>query len=81
MSAFAIKDAVLGINLSAGEHTIELKYRPVNLIPGIMITLASILILAALTLFGKYVREGRIDSSKLPGFVQDYLRDDDSLHN
>ena len=81
VSAFAIKDAVLGINLSAGEHTIELKYRPVNLIPGIMITLASILILAALTLFGKYVREGRIDSSKLPGFVQDYLRDDDSLHN
>ncbi len=50
MKPFSVKDAVLGIQLGAGEHTVELQYHPVNLIPGIMITIASAMILAALAI-------------------------------
>lgn len=76
VSTFAIKDAVLGINMTAGEHTIEMSYLPVNLIPGIMITAASILILAALTIFTRLVQNGRIGLKNAPAFVQIYFNDD-----
>lgn len=42
------KDALTGVFVSAGEHTIEFKYTPKGFIPGILITTACILILLAL---------------------------------
>lgn len=78
---FAIKDAVLGINLTAGQHTIEMSYHPVNMISGIMITIACILILAAITAFNRLVKNGRIDLSNAPAFMRNYFRDDDSIEN
>ena len=78
---FAIKDAVLGINLTAGQHTIEMVYHPVNMISGIMITIACILILAAITAFNRLVKSNRIDLSNAPAFIRNYFRDDDSIDN
>lgn len=76
---FAIKDAVLGIDITAGEHTIEMKYLPVNLIPGIMITIACILILAAITVFTKFVQNKKFDLSNAPMPLRLYFSADDSI--
>lgn len=77
VTTFAIKDAVLGIQLDAGSHTIEMKYRTVNLVPGIMISVACILILVAAFITRKMINNGAIKLDTLPSFLQDYLNEED----
>ena len=77
VNTFAIKKSLLGISLSAGQHTIELKYMPVNLIKGCIITLLCIIILIAVYLFNRYRLNGRIDTSGWPVFLQEYISQTD----
>lgn len=79
VSTHAVKEALLGISISAGEHTIVLKYVPVNLIKGCIITLLCIMILVAVHLFRKYQLNGKIDTSKLPALLQEYISETDIL--
>lgn len=48
------KDALTGVFVSAGEHTIEFKYTPKGFVPGILFTIVCILILLAL-IFNKQI--------------------------
>lgn len=77
VNTFAIKKSLLGISLSAGQHTIALKYMPVNLINGCIITLLCIIILIAVYLFNRYRLNGRIDTSGWPVFLQEYISQTD----
>ena len=79
VNTYAVKDALLAVSVSAGEHTIVLKYMPVNLIKGCIITLLCIIILVAVHLFGKYRINGKIDTTKLPPLLQEYLSETDTL--
>lgn len=79
VNTYAVKDALLAVSVSAGEHTIVLKYMPVNLIKGCIITLLCIIILVAVHLFGKYRVNGKIDTTKLPPLLQEYLSETDTL--
>ena len=45
VETFAIGDALLGIDLPAGTHEIECRYHTQGLLPGVLLTLAGILIL------------------------------------
>jgi uncharacterized membrane protein YfhO len=73
----ALKDALLSINISSGEHTIKLKYMPVNLIKGCIITLLCIIILVMVCLADRRISDGRIDISSLPVILQEYILKDD----
>lgn len=77
---FAIKDALLGISLSAGEHTIVLKYMPVHLIKGCILTLLCIIILIAVHLFSRYRLNGKIDTSRWPTLLQEYISTEDIVY-
>jgi uncharacterized membrane protein YfhO len=77
----ALKDALLSINLSAGEHTIKLKYTPVNLIKGCIITLLCIIILVMVCLSDRFIASGRIDFNSLPVLLREYISKDDVLFN
>ncbi len=79
VSTFAIKDALLGVNVPAGTHEISLSYTPVGLIKGLIITALSIALLVAFTLLKKRLREGKLDPKKLPVFVQELCNEEDTL--
>lgn len=81
VDSFAIKDALLGVNVPAGSHTIQLSYTPVGLIKGILLSILSILFLTAFTVLKKRFREGRLDGSKIPVFMQELLNEEDTLIN
>lgn len=51
---YAIKNALLSVNISAGEHDISLKYTPVNLVKGCIITIICIIILVAVSLLKQH---------------------------
>jgi uncharacterized membrane protein YfhO len=79
VTTFAIKDALLGIQLDAGQHTVELSYRTVNLIPGIMISLACLLLLIAAAATRKMVTKGTLKTEGLPWIIRDYLAVEDVI--
>lgn len=56
---YPIFDAMCGVNLSEGEHTIEMRYSPQGFVPGLCLSAASIAILILL-----YVLERRKHSRK-----------------
>ena len=62
---FAIKDALLGVNITSGEHEISLKYTPVNLVKGCIITFICIIILVAVILFGHYKNKSNLTWSDI----------------
>lgn len=74
---FAIHNALTGVYVSAGSHTVELKYVPVNLIKGCIITLLCIIILIAVYIVKKNIRKGVINTSKLPAVVNLLISEDD----
>lgn len=75
----AFKNALLCIeDLPAGTHKIELRYRPVNLIKGIIITVISILILVALFYAGK-LRSKSLKHKKTEDFEDEDLYEDEIL--
>jgi uncharacterized membrane protein YfhO len=78
---FAIKNALLGINLSAGQHTIVLKYTPVGLIKGCILTFICIMILIGIGIFNRLRKRGRIQTTKLPLLIQEYISEEDVILN
>ena len=48
-----IGNALMGVNMESGEHTVEFKFTPVGFVPGILISVFGILILALLFFFKK----------------------------
>ena len=58
-----IGDALMGIHLSPGKHTIAFKYHALGLRPGLLLTLLGILTLCALTLLPARLRKKETSSS------------------
>jgi len=79
VDTFAIKDALLGIHVGVGQHTIKLSYTPVGLVKGLIISISCMLILLALMIFRKREKNGRISIKKLPIFLQELLSDEDVI--
>jgi len=79
VDTFAIKNALLGIKVGVGQHTIKLSYTPVGLVKGLIITFSCILILVALIIFRKREKKGRISTKKFPLFLQNLLSEDDVI--
>jgi len=79
VNTFAIKDALLGINVGVGQHTIKLSYTPVGLIKGLIISISCILILIALIIFRKREKNGRLSTKNLPRLLQELLSEDDVI--
>lgn len=78
-NTYAIEDALLGADLTAGEHTVLLKYTPVNLILGCIITLICIIILIAIYMFKKSITKGTINITKLPPLVHNLINENDEV--
>jgi len=79
VDTFAIKDALLGIKVGVGQHTIKLSYTPVGLVKGLILTISCILILTALIIFRKRQKNGLCSTKKLPIFLQELLAEDDVI--
>lgn len=79
VDTFAIKDALLGINVGAGTHTITLSYTPVGLVKGILISILCLLILVAFIIFRNREKAGRTSVKNLPVFLQEMLSQDDVI--
>lgn len=71
--------ALLATDLTAGEHTVRLKYVPVNYIKGCIITVLCIIILIAVSLIKKRRYAAIINSSMLPPIVIDMLNNEDVI--
>ena len=67
------KDSLLCADITAGEHTIELKYMPCNLILGCVLTALSIIILIGIYISGRLIRKGTIKTDNWPVAVRKYL--------
>ena len=81
VDTFAIKNALLGIDVGVGQHTIKLSYTPVGLVKGLIISISCILILLALIIFRKREKNGRASTKKLPFFLQELLLEEDVILN
>lgn len=79
VSTYALQNALLAFDLEAGEHDIILKYTPVNLIKGCIITIICIIILIAVYLFKKMCRTGKINTSRMPLLIQEFINEKDEL--
>ena len=75
----AFKNALLTVPVSAGEHTITLKYLPVNLIKGCIITIICIMILIAISLFKRGCRNGKINISNWPLLLLELTSEEDII--
>lgn len=58
-----IGDALMGIHLAPGKHTVAFKYHALGLRPGLLLTLLGILALCALTLLPARLRKKETSSS------------------
>lgn len=76
---YAVQNALLGVDITAGNHTVTLKYMPVHFILGCVITLLCILILIAIYLCKRRLRAGKWTLKRLPLFVQTLLSEDDGM--
>lgn len=76
---YAIEEAFLGADLTVGEHTVVLKYTPVNLIWGCIITLICIIILVAIYQCKKQIAKGAINITKLPPSIQNLINEKDEV--
>ena len=56
----SIKDAYLGVDLSMGAHTLEFSFQTPWLIPGLLLTVLSALVMVALFVFGRLFRLRRL---------------------
>lgn len=74
---YAVNNALLAVDLTAGEHTVSLKYVPVNLIKGCIITILCILLLIGIYLCKQRIAAGVIDLSKLPPILSDLFNEQD----
>lgn len=77
VETFAAQNALLATAIEAGSHTVELKYTPVNMILGCIITAICIIILIASQLILKAIYTGRLKTDKLPVVMQNLLNKED----
>ncbi len=71
--------ALLATDISAGEHTVSLRYTPVNYIAGCIISILSIIILIAVHLLKKFRYAAIMSSDKLPVMLINILNNEDVL--
>ena len=71
---------MLCVDVSAGTHTVVLKYRPVNLILGCVITTLCIIILIGIYLASCFIKAEKVNMAHFPLVIRKYL-DDPSLTN
>jgi hypothetical protein len=76
-STYAAFDALLATDLTAGTHTVKLKYTPVNYVLGCIISVLCIIILVVIHLARKFVYKEIIEDSELPAIVIDLLNNED----
>ena len=75
-----IYGALISVNVPAGEHTVTLKYMPVNFILGCIITSLCIIILIGIYLASCFIKAGKVNMAHFPLVIRKYL-DDPSLTN
>jgi hypothetical protein len=76
---YAAFDALLAADITAGEHTVKLKYTPVNYILGCIVSILCIIILVAVYLLKRFKYREILECSKLPPLLVDMLNNDDVL--
>lgn len=81
VSTYSIKNALLAVDVSKGEHTIKLKFTPVNLIPGCLLTALCIIILIAIWLIRKRIAKGLISIEKLPVIFMELIDENDIIYD
>lgn len=72
-----IYGALISVNVPAGEHTVTLKYMPVNFILGCIITSLCIIILIGIYTFKKMCRMNVIKTSDWPVLIQELIDEKD----
>lgn len=72
-----IYGALISVNVPAGEHTVTLKYMPVNFILGCIITSLCIIILIGIYTFKKMCRMNVIKTSGWPVLIQELIDEKD----
>ena len=72
---YAWENALLCVDVSAGTHTVVLKYRPVNLILGCVITTLCIIILIGIYLASCFIKAGKVNMAHFPLVIRKYLDD------
>lgn len=72
-----IYGALISVNVPAGEHTVTLKYIPVNFILGCIITSLCIIILIGIYTFKKMCRMNVIKTSDWPVLIQELIDEKD----
>lgn len=72
-----IYGALISVNVPAGEHTVTLKYMPVNFILGCTITSLCIIILIGIYTFKKMCRMNVIKTSDWPVLIQELIDEKD----
>ncbi len=75
--AYSLNDALLMIDITAGDHSITLSYMPVNFIQGCIITCGSILLLIFIAIFIRLMRNGRISIDSLPDGLIEIISEQD----
>lgn len=76
---YPVLDALLATNITAGEHTVELKYTPVNYILGCIISVLCIIILVAVALVKKFRYRQVLDAKHMPPLLRDILSNEDVI--
>jgi uncharacterized membrane protein YfhO len=76
-TTYAAFDALLAVDLTAGTHTVKLKYTPVNYVLGCIISVLCIIILIVIHLARKFVYKEILEDSDLPAIVIDLLNNED----
>ncbi len=72
-----IYGALISVNVPAGDHTVTLKYMPVNFILGCIITSLCIIILIGIYTFKKMCRMNVIKTSGWPVLIQELIDEKD----
>ena len=72
-----IYGALISVNVPAGDHTVTLKYMPVNFILGCIITSLCIIILIGIYTFKKMCRMNVIKTSDWPVLIQELIDEKD----
>lgn len=74
-----IYGAFISVHVPAGEHNITLKYTPVNLILGCIITSLCIIILIGIYFFKRMCRMNVISTGSWPVLIQELICEDDVI--
>lgn len=76
---YSVFEALLATNITAGEHTVELKYTPVNYILGCILSVLCIIILVAIALVKRFRYEQVLNAKHMPLLIRDILTNEDVI--